>query len=165
MTTEYLRDDLRFDEAIGGEPVLEVYPDPKSGAEPYTVGFGHTGPDVHLGDTWTSDECTAALDSDIGIATRALDEHLPWWRQHSDLRQDVLANMTFNMGVGKVEKFEKMIAALQRYDYETAANEMLDSQWAREDVGDDPPSPEWPVGQRAYRLSQQMRTGERATPI
>jgi lysozyme len=28
---------------------LEAYPDPATGADPWTIGVGHTGPDVHRG--------------------------------------------------------------------------------------------------------------------
>jgi lysozyme len=157
MTTEYLISDLKGDEGLR----LKAYPDPLSGAEPYTCGYGHAGPDVTPSTTWTQTQADAALDSDIGVAARALDEHLPWWRDHSDLRQDCMANMCFNMGVGKLEGFHNMLAAWQARDYETAAAEGMDSNWARQ-VGDSPPSDKWPVGQRAYRLMQQLRTGERA---
>jgi lysozyme len=146
VTTPHLTDDLKRDEGC----VLEAYPDPLSGGDPWTVGYGHTGPDIHPGVTWTQEQADTALSSDIGIATRALDEHLPWWREHSDLRQDVLANMTYNMGIGKLEGFHNMLAACQRRDYETAADEMLDSAWANQ------------VGDRADRLASQMRSGEHA---
>ena len=56
--------------------------------------------------------------------------------------------MAFNLGVAGLLKFKKMIAALEKRDYDTAAIEMLDSQWAKQ------------VGQRSQELSRQMRTGK-----
>ena len=38
--------------------------------------------------------------------------------------------MIFQLGIGNVMKFKKMIAALQEKDFETASLEMLDSRWA-----------------------------------
>ena len=43
---------------------------------------------------------------------------------------DVLIEMIFQLGIGNVMKFKKMIAALQEQDFETASLEMLDSRWA-----------------------------------
>jgi GH24 family phage-related lysozyme (muramidase) len=43
--------------------------------------------------------------------------------------QMVLLDMSFNLGKSRLAGFKKMIAALQRNDFETAANEMKDSKW------------------------------------
>jgi lysozyme len=150
VTTPRLITDLRFDEAVGGVAVLEAYPDPRSGADPWTIGYGHTGPEVHPGLTWTPEQCEAALSADVARAERSLDSEMSWWRGQDDLRQDVLANMCFNMGAGKLSGFHQTLAAVQARDYETAATEMLDSSWARQ------------VGHRARRLAEQMRTGVHA---
>jgi len=44
---------------------LKAYPDPKTGGDPWTIGDGHTGPDVYKGLIWTDDQCDAAFDKDI----------------------------------------------------------------------------------------------------
>ena len=41
---------------------LAAYPDPATGGEPWTIGYGHTGPEVHRGLTWTHDQAEAALE-------------------------------------------------------------------------------------------------------
>ena len=56
--------------------------------------------------------------------------------------------MAFNLGVGGLFKFRRMITALERGDFDAAANEMVDSAWY------------WQVGRRAQRLTKMMRTGE-----
>lgn len=43
---------------------------------------------------------------------------------------EVLIEMVFQLGVGNVKKFRRMLQALQEQDYETASLEMLDSKWA-----------------------------------
>lgn len=58
----------------------------------------------------------------------------------SENRQLALINMCFNIGLNGFSKFRKMIAALEKEDFETAAEEMLDSRYARQ------------VGERADRL-------------
>lgn len=32
----------------------------------WTIGYGHTGPEVHEGLTWTQEQCDDALKEDIG---------------------------------------------------------------------------------------------------
>lgn len=143
MTTNLLISDLKRDEGLR----LEAYPDPLSGGAPWTIGYGHTGPDVTEGLVWEQPQADGALESDAFHAEAELDEHQPWWRQMDDLRQDVLANMTFNLGIAGVSKFHDTLAAMQAGDYEKAAACMLDSMWAEQ------------VGARADRLAEQMKTG------
>ncbi len=33
----------------------------------WTIGYGHTGPDVYEGLVWTQEQCDAALRKDLGI--------------------------------------------------------------------------------------------------
>ena len=63
-------------------------------------------------------------------------------------RSTVLINMLYNLGVPRLLGFKKMWAALSVGNFEKAADEMLDSKWAKQ------------VGDRAIELSTQMRTGE-----
>ncbi|HEU0097786.1 MAG TPA: lysozyme [Allosphingosinicella sp.] len=45
---------------------FEAYPDPGSGGDPWTIGWGSTGPDIKKGVVWTQKQCddrfTAHLD-------------------------------------------------------------------------------------------------------
>ena len=41
----YSKDGLKLTEQFEGCR-LEAYPDPATGGEPWTIGYGHTGPDV-----------------------------------------------------------------------------------------------------------------------
>ncbi|MFT3805420.1 lysozyme [Arenimonas sp.] len=45
-----------------------VYPDPATGGAPYTVCYGHTGPEVKLGQTYTKEQCGILLEHDLAIA-------------------------------------------------------------------------------------------------
>ena len=62
-------------------------------------------------------------------------------------RQYVLINMCFNLGLTRFMRFKKMLAALECRDYEEAANQMLDSKWAKQ------------VGERSVRLAKKMLEG------
>lgn len=44
---------------------LTAYPDPGTGGDPWTVGYGHTGPDVHKGLVVTQAQADALLVGDL----------------------------------------------------------------------------------------------------
>lgn len=45
---------------------LEAYPDPGTGGDPWTIGWGHTGPEVHKGLKWTQQKADAVFIVDLG---------------------------------------------------------------------------------------------------
>ncbi len=44
---------------------VEAYPDPGTGAAPWTIGWGATGPDIGPATVWTRAQCDARLEADI----------------------------------------------------------------------------------------------------
>jgi lysozyme len=64
------------------------------------------------------------------------------------VRQLILMDMAFNMGVPRLCKFKKMWNAIENNNFEAASYEMMDSKWARQ------------VGRRASKLSDAMKSGE-----
>lgn len=73
---------------------------------------------------------------------------LPWFTDLDEVRQCVLINMGFNMGVPSLLNFKVTLNFIAHGDYEKASEEMLNSLWAKQ------------VGNRAERLAQMMRTGK-----
>ena len=63
------------------------------------------------------------------------------------VRQDILTNMAFNMGVAGLLDFHKMLRAIEDNDFNKAADEMKNSKWFHQ------------VGMRSKRLEHEMRTG------
>ena len=57
----------------------------------------------------------------------------PWWPRLSPARKQVIASMGYQMGMDGLMGFRKMLAAVERGDYDTAGKEMMDSKWARSD--------------------------------
>jgi len=108
-----------------------------------TVGIGRNLKDRGLSD----DEIDYLLANDIKLVEADLDRNVPWWRNLSEARQRVLANMCFNMGITRLMGFKKMLAAALASDYHEAAAQMLDSTWATQ------------VGKRATRLADMMQEG------
>ncbi|MGZ7176034.1 glycoside hydrolase family protein [Burkholderia gladioli] len=133
-------------------PYLDTGTPPKR-----TVGVGHNLDVSPLPDGWTfplSDaQVTQLLTRDISTTLAKLTSFLPWWCQMDEVRQRVIANMCFNMGIGNALTgkgllgFKNTLAAMQRGSYSVAAAGMLNSKWATQ------------VGARATRLARAMETG------
>jgi lysozyme len=99
-----------------------------------TIGYGHTGADVHPGQTITEAEAEALLWRDIRAATidAAVVVGSQYWQGLNDARRACLTDMAFNLGRSRLAGFAKMIAAIRRGNFEAAAREALDSAWAEQ---------------------------------
>jgi lysozyme len=109
-----------------------------------TVGVGRNISDR----AFSKDEIDLMLSNDIKIVEATLDKNTPWWRQMSTARQNVLANMCFNMGWSTLSTFKNTLKAMQDGRYADAAQGMMDSKWSKQ------------VGKRAERLRDLMLRGE-----
>lgn len=108
-----------------------------------TIGYGRNLDDKGI----TASEAEEMLLTDMcEVEERLFGEGL--FSGLNDARKAVLINMGYQLGIGGLFKFKKMIAALDRKEYELAAKEMLDSRWAMQ------------TPRRAKELSEQMLTGE-----
>jgi lysozyme len=126
---------------------LNAYPDPISGGEPFTIGYGHTGPNVHPGTTWTQAQADIALELDVYNHGMDLEEALPWIAHLDPVRRRVLWNMAFNIGVEGLLGFKNTLAMVKSGNYVGAVGGMMASKWARQ------------VPNRAKRLARHMETG------
>lgn len=109
-----------------------------------TVGVGRNLSDRPFSD----DEIELMLENDIALAAKELDRVFPWWKKLNDARQNVMANLMFNLGAPRLMGFKKFLMYAEVGRYDAAAGEMLDSLWAKQ------------VGARATRLADLMRKGE-----
>jgi len=118
--------------------------------KPYkdTVGKLTIGVGRNLDDKGISEqEADFLLENDIQDA--CIDAStLPGFDSAGSVRQCVLVNMVFNMGIYRVRKFSRMLAAVALQNWHEAAEQMLSSLWADQ------------VGDRAKELAEQMRTGQ-----
>ena len=95
----------------------------------------------------TTEQAMWLLANDISECIEDL-KTFDWFDKLDDIRAKVVVDMRFNLGAAGFRKFRKMIAALERGDYNAAADEMVDSKWYHQ------------VGNRSKRLVAMMRTGE-----
>lgn len=73
---------------------------------------------------------------------------LTYWSDLDPVRQLVIADMVFNMGLSKFLKFVDTNAALDQGNYALTAVEMKNSRWYKQ------------VGRRAVKLCAAMKSGE-----
>ncbi len=117
-----------------------------------TIGVGRLI-DKRKGGGLSDDEIDYLLANDIRRSIDDLDRALPWWRTLSQVRQRVLVDMCFNLGIGNAKLgtgllgFKNTLGMIQRGEYEKAAAGMLNSRWAKQVKG------------RANRLSDMMKEG------
>jgi len=115
-----------------------------------TLGVGHlvldTDPEINkpVGTPVSEERVLECLNNDIETVCDELNRNMPWWKELSDEKMRVLANMCFNLGITRLLKFRKFLAALESGDFETAGEEMMDSKWATQ------------VGARATRLQRRI---------
>ena len=113
----------------------------------WTIGVGRLI-DSRKGGGLSSDEIDFLLENDIKTKTREVLLALPWMPRLSEPRQAVLIGMAFQMGIGGLLKFKRMLGSIEDGQYVEAAEEMVKSRWAMQ------------TPKRAYRMAQQMETGE-----
>ena len=109
-----------------------------------TIGVGRNIEERGLSD----DEIDYILNNDVNIATDELVRTFDWYPDLDEVRQRVVIDMVFNLGMPRFQQFKKMIQALDEGDYKEASIQMMDSRWASQ------------VGARAERLRDMMETGE-----
>lgn len=113
----------------------------------WTIGVGRLI-DSRKGGGLSSDEIEFLLENDIKTKTREVLLALPWVPRLSEPRQAVLIGMAFQLGIGGLLKFKRMLGSIEDGQYGEAAVEMLDSKWAQQ------------TRERAKRLARQIITGE-----
>jgi len=116
----------------------------KCTSDKWTIGVGRNLEDVGL----SEEEIDMLLLNDIKRTKELMDDYIPWYNDLDEVRQEALINFVFNVGIGTAMKFKKAMAALEAHDYDTAAIEMMDSNWAKQ------------VGSRAEEVTQMIKTGE-----
>lgn len=144
---EALVAELKRDEALK----LFVYDDATGlPIRPGTVVRGH--PTIGIGRCLdlhgiSNDEALYLVNDDIDEVVTQLYSEMPFFHAVDPIRQAVLMNMAFNMGIDHLLGFKTTLTCIQCGDYARAASQMLASVWAKE------------VGARAKRLAETMRTG------
>lgn len=108
-----------------------------------TIGYGRNLDDNGI----SGSEALFLLQNDMDKAMQNAERLFEGFGRLDATRQAVLANMAFNMGRVKLALFVRLRRAIAEGDYKQAADEMLNSAWAKQ------------VGKRATELAELMENG------
>lgn len=135
MNIERLKETLKRHEGVRTMPY-------KCTANCLTTGVGHNLDTMPL----SMRAIEVILEDDIEIALEDLRRNLMFFDDLPAKVQEVLVNMAFNLGISRLMGFKKMLTAIAGQLWEEAAEQALDSKWARQ------------VGDRAIELSEVLRS-------
>lgn len=113
-----------------------------------TIGYGRLL-EAKQGGGITELEAKLMLGVDIDRCQSEVSKEFSYYYAAPEPVQRGLVNMCFNLGLPRLKKFVKMHSALEAQDYQRAADEALDSKWARQ------------VGRRAQRIADLFLLAER----
>ena len=106
----------------------------------WTIGYGKLV-DPEAGGGLTEHEAQFLLKNTLSDMWDELESSLPWITEKHEHVQEALLNMCYNLGITRLLKFKKMLAAIEADNPDEAYAQALDSKWARQ------------VGQRAQRIA------------
>ena len=110
---------------------LSAYPDPLSGGDPWTIGYGTTrysdGRKVQRGDKITVIEAGKLLDVEIERIVEKLRATVPFWNAMSGDKQSALISFAYNLGSGFYGStgFETISKRLKEKDWAAVPEAML----------------------------------------
>lgn len=113
----------------------------------WTIGIGVLI-DSRKGGGITKAESAYLFNNRLNAKAQELQTKFPQFKELDEVRQGVLLNMSYQLGVDGLLAFRKMIAAVVAHNWYEAARQMKDSKWYRQTTN------------RAERLIKQMQTGE-----
>ena len=105
---------------------LEAYPDPGTGGDPWTIGYGATGPGIEPGVIWTQEEAEARLIEDVQRFADAVERALTV--DVSDNEFAAMVSLAFNIGAGAFRK-STLLRLVNDGHFEAAAQQF--DRWNR----------------------------------
>jgi GH24 family phage-related lysozyme (muramidase) len=104
-----------------GDGSFDAYPDPGSGGDPWTIGWGTTGPDVKRGVTWTQQQCDDRFIQDVNKFAQGVAKVLGG-AATSQHQFDAIVSFAYNVGIGNLTN-STLLKKHKAADYAAAANE------------------------------------------
>ena len=143
-TFNEMTEEIKADEGVVNEIYLDHLGLP-------TVGVGHLirehDPENELavGTKIDSERVHELFEADLYTCVAETKLLYPQFEELPAEAQKILCNMMFNMGRPRLSRFHKLKKAVDSSDWTEAANQMLDSKWAKQ------------VPNRANRLIERMK--------
>lgn len=109
-----------------------------------TIGIGRNIQDRGI----SKDEAMYLFNNDVALSKKEL-SNFDWFNKLDEVRQGVIIELHFNIGLSKLLKFKNMISFLDSGYYSNAASQLLKSLWASQ------------VGEiRSKNMANRLRTGK-----
>ena len=138
-----------YDDSEGNRTVGIGFNLDRAGAREAIEAIGANFDDIYSGTAeLTRNQANNLLQQDLGTAVQDATNFLPDLNQHPARVQEAIINMAFNLGGPRLRRFQRARQALQNFDYDAAADEMLNSRWAGQ------------VGNRANELADAVRSSQ-----
>jgi GH24 family phage-related lysozyme (muramidase) len=110
---------------IREDGLVEAYPDPGTGGDPWTIGWGATGSDIGPGTVWSQAECDSRLEADLARFASEVDRALGE-ASTSQAQFDALVSFHYNTGaIGRATLTRRHIEG----DFAAARREF--ARWTR----------------------------------
>ena len=107
-------------------------------ATPWTVGCGCTGAEIGPDTTWTQARADAELLKRVQQTETVLQHALSWFARLAGVRQDVLTNISFNVGVAGLLHWPVTLKAVELGRFAAAGEDILgNTKWRGEVHGRD----------------------------
>jgi lysozyme len=100
---------------------FQAYPDPATGGDPWTIGWGSTGPDIVQGLIWTQQQCDERFAEELGDFSAAVQNAIGD-AATTQAQLDALVSFAYNVGTGNLLK-STLLKKHKAGDYDGAAAE------------------------------------------
>ena len=108
----------------------------------WTIGVGHNIQEKGI----SPKVMEIMLQEDLEEAISELKRSVSFFSRMPEQVQEALVNLSFNMGIPRLMQFRNTLAYLRDGEFESAADELLDSRYAEQ------------VGHRALEVADMIRT-------
>jgi lysozyme len=101
--------------------MFEAYPDPGSGGDPWTIGWGSTGSDIKRGVVWNQKQCDDRFSDHLAEFARKVQAALGG-APTTQKQFDAMVSFAYNVGVGNLQS-STLLKKHKAGDYAGAAAE------------------------------------------
>lgn len=101
-----------------------AYPDPATGGDPWTIGYGSTGKGIIKGTVWTHEQALEALEDHLRYFLKGLYTLSPSLRSASIYRVAALLSFVYNVGLGNY-RISTLKKKVDRGDWEDAKEQIV----------------------------------------
>jgi lysozyme len=100
---------------------LKAYPDPGTGGDPWTIGWGSTGPDIRRSTIWTQEQADERLERDVAEFAKGVASAIGT-APTTQAQFDAMVSFAYNVGLSAFAK-STLLRKHRAGDYDGAAGQ------------------------------------------